>query len=495
VQQIILDASGDIQNVPKPTEALMFSIYLLAVTSLEPEECESMFGDTRSNLLSKYSHGTQQALVNAKFMKSLNLTTLNALALYLLAVRKFYDPHSFWLLTGTAARIAQRLGIHREASHRFSPFETEMRRRTWWQVVFLDGQASKLAGAGFPAGLADFDVKLPLNVSDSDLSPNMKEPPTEKEGATEMLFCSLRYEVAKCLRDSGTFTKKGGAQCHIATGPELIAEKDKAIDELEARFQQKFVRYCDPSIPLHLLTIYVSKSVICTMRLMAHHPRQYPDKGAGMPQGEKDMLLGESLKELEISAFGQQEKAVRGYLWHIHVHFQLDAFIYVLSELRYRSSGDQVERAWKQVEIAYDQRPEMLTETKNSLYFAIGNLALKAWATREESGYLSQGNHLVPPPRFISILRSQRRIPEPPTPAPSNAFGQTEPYSKPNSSAEGTAFYTDNVYQSNQQQWDNTSYLAMDTIMMPDMAAVDWEYYQTMLDGELPAYPGQDWAA
>jgi hypothetical protein len=86
VQQIILDASGDLQNVPKHTEALMFAIYLLAVTSLQPEECETMFADTQSNLLSKYSHGTQQALINAKFMKSLSLTTLNAFVLYLVSI-------------------------------------------------------------------------------------------------------------------------------------------------------------------------------------------------------------------------------------------------------------------------------------------------------------------------------------------------------------------------------------------------------------------------
>lgn len=86
VQQTILDASGDLNNVPKHVEALMFSIYLLAITSLQPEECERMFGDTRTNLLSRYSHGTQQALINAKFMKSLNLTTLNAFCLYLVCI-------------------------------------------------------------------------------------------------------------------------------------------------------------------------------------------------------------------------------------------------------------------------------------------------------------------------------------------------------------------------------------------------------------------------
>jgi hypothetical protein len=85
VQQTILDASGDLPNCTKEVQALMFSIYLLAVTSLQPEECQAMFGESRDNLLSKYSHAVQQSLINAKFMKSLNLTTLQAFALYLVS--------------------------------------------------------------------------------------------------------------------------------------------------------------------------------------------------------------------------------------------------------------------------------------------------------------------------------------------------------------------------------------------------------------------------
>jgi hypothetical protein len=491
VQQTILDASGDLQHVSKPVEALMFSIYLLAVTSLQGDDCERMFGESRSNLLSKYSHGTQEALINAKFMKSLNLTTLNAYCLYLLAVRKFYDPHSFWILTGTGCRIAQRLGIHKDIGHKFTPFEDEMRRRTWWNVAFLDGQASKLAGAGFPEHLIKSTVRLPTNISDSDLTPSMKELPAEKEGVTEMMFCSLRYDVARAMRDSTRFTEKeGGGFWQIGSSPDLIAEKDKTIDELEARFMEKYIRYCDPSIPLHLLTIFVTKSIICTMRLMAHHPRQYPDKGASMPQSEKDMLLEQSLKELEVSSFGHTEKAVKGFLWHIHVHFQLDAFIYVLSELRHRTSGEQVERAWKLVEIAYEQRPEMLTEVKNSLYFAIGGLALKAWAKREEAGVLYSSAELVPPPRFISVLRTQRRIPEP-VPPPVNEFRPVEQYPKPMLADANSGIYSGGTYQAftGDSQWNYSDGMDM---TMPDIGATEWEYYQTLLEGELPAYIGQD---
>lgn len=221
---------------------------------------------------------------------------------------------------------------------------------------------------------------------------------------------------------------------------------------------------------------------------MAHHPRQYPDKGASMPQSEKDMILEECLKELEISAFGKQEKAAQGFLWHIQVHFQLDAFIYVLSELRNRTTGDQVERAWEQVEVAYDQRPEMLTEVKNSLYFAIGNLALKAWSKREEQKI----SYKVP--GFISILRSQRGIPETPDPVlTTESYGLPAPYIadpfSPGSCYTG-GHYGD-LYQSIQGQRNHSPHAPFD-VSMPDLAASDWEYFQTMLDGELPAYTGHD---
>jgi hypothetical protein len=186
-----------------------------------------------------------------------------------LAVRKSHDPHTQWVLSGVVVRIAQRLGLHRDGSNlKLSPFDAEIRRRTWWQIVFLDGHASRLAGAGYPAW-AKFDTKPPLNISDSDISPTMKDPPLEKEGATEMIFCCLRYEVGQALRRTGTALRSDDSSCHTSQEISLVGLKDKAIDELEILFEKKFVRYCDPAIPLHYLVTIVAKSVIGTMRIMA----------------------------------------------------------------------------------------------------------------------------------------------------------------------------------------------------------------------------------
>lgn len=571
VQEMILEATSDMDNIPKPTEALMFVIYLLSIGSLKDDECESTFNEPRSVLLSRYSHATQQALINVKYIKSLNLTALQAYCLFLLAARKHYDAHAFWILTGSAVRIGQRLGIHRDgSSHNLSPFDTEMRRRVWWQVVFLDGFAAKLCGAGFPAWLAKFDTKLPLNVSDSDLTPDMTEPPPERAGATEMLFCCIRYEVSQAIRKANSFGNGGhghghghghggeggrgghggghrgghrgghhGGPSHTPPFSNVIAEKDKTIDELEARLQDKYLQYCDPSIPLHLLSIYVAKSVICTMRLMAHHPRQYPDKGASMPQKERDMLFNESLKMLEYDGIGHSEKLVQRYLWHIHVHFQVDAFIYLLSELRQRERGELVDKAWRQVELAYEFRGEMLNDTKNSLYFALGNLVLKAWEKREESAGTSANSRNSPdqvtPPRFISILRSQRQKHDhlhrsldhqqrnqgndddddiadpfrtvnhwhmPPATAESYVRQKPPDYIPSHSSHEPSDLHTQHPVQmhiqsQSQSQMQNSQeqpWLASDSFLdtsMPDITPLDWEYWQTLLDGDLPAYTGQ----
>ena len=104
VQQVILDATGDLAHVPKATESLMFAIYLLSITSLKPEDCETMFGETRAALVSKYSQAAQQALVNGKFLKSIKLCSLQAFALYLVS----YPLHPLGLAC-TLPTIARRI--------------------------------------------------------------------------------------------------------------------------------------------------------------------------------------------------------------------------------------------------------------------------------------------------------------------------------------------------------------------------------------------------
>lgn len=54
VQQQILENSGNLENVSKEMEALMFGIYSFAVTSLDDANCQTMIGEEKASLLGKY---------------------------------------------------------------------------------------------------------------------------------------------------------------------------------------------------------------------------------------------------------------------------------------------------------------------------------------------------------------------------------------------------------------------------------------------------------
>ena len=83
LQAHVVGVAADPAKIPKPLEALMFGIYLVAVTSLTNEEVEGTFGEEKAVLLSRYHQGTQQALINAGFMRSNELKVLQAFFLYL----------------------------------------------------------------------------------------------------------------------------------------------------------------------------------------------------------------------------------------------------------------------------------------------------------------------------------------------------------------------------------------------------------------------------
>lgn len=484
VQQLILEASSSLDSVSSNTEALMFAIYLCAVTSLGDEDCERIMGQSRSMLIARFSNAAQQAFVNAEILKTSNLIVLQAFTLFLLAMREHYEAYSIWLLSGLAVRIGQRIGLHREsATEKVSVFEGEIRRRLWWQILILDFRSAQLSGTMVESNYNLFETKRPLNVNDSDLSPSMKEPPLEHPGVTDMLFCSIRYEVGDFWRRYRHLRLFGGGALQKVASASL-AEKDKAIDEFEDLLEQRYLRYVDPSIPLHLLSSALAKGAVCQMRLVAHHPRQYLDKGASLPQAEKDTLFSTSLKMVEYDNLGHATESIRGYLWHVNVYLQLEAFIYLLSELRYRVEGEEVDRAWEQVRQLFKNHKEMITDVKNSLYFAIGNLTLKAWEKRSVAlAARSHGFLDVAPPDFVTTLRLQRK-------AKSKIPGVSSSDITTSDSLDQDTFTSPPSQSDDFQSLDMVD--DFDPAFLPtytslDSSPMDWEYWQALLQGsELP---------
>jgi len=85
LQQKLIEAVGDLDNVSKATNALMFGVYFSAVSSLTEADCPSLLGDTKLSLLTRYHLGAQQALIEARFLQCSDLAVLQAFVLYLVS--------------------------------------------------------------------------------------------------------------------------------------------------------------------------------------------------------------------------------------------------------------------------------------------------------------------------------------------------------------------------------------------------------------------------
>lgn len=161
MEPTILSAFANIDKVAKGLETLLFAIYYGAVTSTPNEDCLQQWGEERSVLLSRYRFGLEQALARANFLYCDEMIILQAFAIFLVVLRRNDDARKIWTMMGLVVRMAQALGIHRDGTYfGLSPFETEMRRRLWWQVCILDARSSEDHGCDPTIAEALFDTKM-----------------------------------------------------------------------------------------------------------------------------------------------------------------------------------------------------------------------------------------------------------------------------------------------------------------------------------------------
>jgi hypothetical protein len=92
LQGRIIEASTNIANISPPAlEALMFSIYCMAILSLSQDECWTKFGSAQEELLARYQFGCRQALWSCGFLRCNDRDCLTAIFLYLVRSSLCFD--------------------------------------------------------------------------------------------------------------------------------------------------------------------------------------------------------------------------------------------------------------------------------------------------------------------------------------------------------------------------------------------------------------------
>lgn len=319
------------------------------------------------------------------------------------------DVSTLWALMGSAIRMAQLQGLHRDpAAFELPPFEVEMRRRLWWYIITLDSKVSELMGIESSSPRV-MDTLLPSNVNDGDLEVGMEMPPQERPGASEMIFCLLQYEITRFLQNYGP--RPFGSEPPPGHRPAKEREK-RSFADLEGFLEHKFLRFCDPVVPVQFLTATIARSTMCKFKQMAHHRRNRPTNANGERTAsppKSNVALNIAARNIEYDNLIHSSRSLRGFLWFVNFIFPWGAPIFMLKILASRTQwDDEMETAWTQMEELHEHHPEWREEDR-IMHFIVGGLTLKAWAAREIA-WEAKGMGRPRPPAFITALQTRHAV-------------------------------------------------------------------------------------
>ncbi|KAM0513293.1 hypothetical protein ACHAPE_007945 [Trichoderma viride] len=351
--------------VSKDTLALVSAVYFAATLSMEPEEAQYILGVDKTTALRTFKQDFQMYLAAVDMLENPTVVLLQALAIYLASIRAHYHGRGIWILSGLAVRMAHSIGLHRDGSKLgISPFESEVRRRLWWHFLARDGRAAEDHGISSWSTVPGYDTKMPLNIDDNELRPDMRELPPSHSGWTKMSLPLTCMEVAQTLQAMANLSMTPSGP----TPKEVI--RSNLLTQLRSRVEQ-YIKPCNPVIPIQRMAMKTALAMVHKIDFVTRQQLanlENPDKRNTFAT-EANLLSALRCLEIHLELWG--DELLRPYRWCMHGHPQYHMLLYVLWHLCVSPSGPSVERAWVIVAKQFE-----LEEVRMSM--AVSSPALKA---------------------------------------------------------------------------------------------------------------------
>lgn len=280
------------------------------------------------------------------------------------------------------------MGLHRDGELLgLQPFETEMRRRIWWQIIMLETKYAILAGFCDTLLPPNWDTQLPSNVNDADLLPGSAEPVRSREGATEMAFCLMLYESRQFFCENpmdefeAVILRAGDASAQTTLDAQSLERYRVIVDEFEERFLQAERRYCNPTIGgIHVMACRLRPLLVQRLRDMMAHARETRDQEAEGPGRQSSFFKVWVINfEGDIEWYDSIDERFR---WYPKLHLQSDAFSVMIELLQWQPVDAIVDRAWRVVDRVYHHHPELYDLGKKENLQRAENL-MAGWQRRE----------------------------------------------------------------------------------------------------------------
>lgn len=195
LDEIVTNLRGKFCSLRYSLQALLFTVCLASITSLGEEEALSCFDMPRSQLLARFRLGTEKALASAGLLVTKEIETIQAFVIYISILPHIGCQQLLSPFMGLLLRIATSLQLHRDTESfktpALTPCEAEIRRRIWWQIIFMDSISRSERNTKLAAADTTFDTKAPSRMSAND----QKISSASIDVESKSLVCILRCEI------------------------------------------------------------------------------------------------------------------------------------------------------------------------------------------------------------------------------------------------------------------------------------------------------------
>ncbi|KAK4892813.1 hypothetical protein LTR27_008727 [Elasticomyces elasticus] len=263
-----------------------------------------------------------KSLMHVSYLETGNLTLVRALVLMSNLVQKKDMPNSGYNYLGLATRVAIGIGLHKEfRKSSASLFKMETRRRVWWCMTVFDVGAELTFGRPvlWPAG--GFDVALPLNVHDWQLTASSAKDPEESQEIT--LYSALRVYATLYLAIVPIYARMTSKP--YPSAEELITLDDQVLHRWYSSLPAHFAEFAE--IPWkHRLSHSVMLWKYWNFRILMYRPFVVRDmlhasQGNGVQSGHSTPSQDRCLQEAKstitsIKDFWEQQERTRLGAWY-----------------------------------------------------------------------------------------------------------------------------------------------------------------------------------
>ncbi|KAK6383021.1 hypothetical protein LTS17_003691 [Exophiala oligosperma] len=324
------------------------------------------------------------------------LASLQALAIYATCLRANEVSRNVWVLNGLAIRLAQSVGMHRDgASLRLSPFETEMRLRLWWHLCILESRAPEDQGFQPTVDVTNRELRLPLNVNDNQIYPDMTQFPTESDGWTEMSFFLIQTESCRLLHPVLDTQGQHSPDAFLD-----ITEKRKIIQQRRQYLAAKCSgtrTHLSRLAVQHGTTAYRKMEFVLQLReeislRKQNRPQEDPTPDVLKPSFKLACEGLESNQVLSNGAFGSRFK------WFFNIYTPWYAIAYVLRCLCHSPYGFETERALALVEEVFSRAMSLHVGHAAGVVGDYGHDSLWRYINLLRHRALSSRHRRLPPP-------------------------------------------------------------------------------------------------